>query len=416
MNNLNLKISGKSDTGKKRIANEDYYGAFFGNYGNLLIVCDGMGGHKGGAIASRMAVEVIENYFRQLKEDYDPVKEIDAAIKEANKALKEETLRNSELAQMGTTLVLLLIVKQNAYWAHVGDSRIYLIRDGSIKRLTKDHSYVQQLIDAGVLSREQAENHPKKNVILRSLGAGSNNEPEISGPFPLKENDVFLLCSDGLTIYVSDEELLHTVMSNDCQTACDKLVDLANERGGKDNITVQIAKILNSNSKKDENDFSFKTKAMFVLFFLILTVGLSLVAFFGINEITKIFDSQSLTKEQTDSSFAKKYDSKEQTKIKKPSDDINPDSALFDIQRRAISDSVIESLIIQESDLKNNDKDSLKNSNRNIDAKRRKDELKFKLKQDNIDSSKNESLTKQSDKKNKNKDRAKQKENISIQK
>jgi protein phosphatase len=144
---------------------------------------------------------------------------------------------------MGSTVVITLLHDDKAFTANLGDSRIYLCRDGEIKQITKDHSLVQQMVDSRMISKEEAKTHPKKNVITKSLGIGLQTEPDVSNAMLLKENDIIILCSDGLTTFVKDNEILETVTNNSVQDAANKLVELANKRGGEDNITIQIAKV-----------------------------------------------------------------------------------------------------------------------------------------------------------------------------
>ena len=240
---LKIEIGNHSDVGRVREVNEDYFGSFHGHYGELLIVCDGMGGHKGGEIASRLSVESIRNHFESLNNSFDPVKELKASIQSANNTLIGTAQRDQALNEMGSTVVIALLQNDKAYIANLGDSRIYLCRDGEINQLTKDHSLVQQMVDSRMISQEEAKHHPQKNVITRSLGIGLQTEPAVSEGIKLKEYDIFILCSDGLTAFVNDNEILKIVSNEPVQEAANKLVDLANKRGGEDNITVQIAKV-----------------------------------------------------------------------------------------------------------------------------------------------------------------------------
>lgn len=245
MNNSDPEIGNRSDIGRVRKANEDYFGTFRGPFGTLVVVCDGMGGHKGGAVASRLAVEVIKNHFESLENEFDQKEELRKSLIAASNTVLEKASEDSELTGMGSTAVVLLIQDNNGYYAHVGDSRIYHIRSKEIRQITKDHSLVQQMVDAGMITEKAAKNHPKKNVITRALGSDGNAEPEVNEPLELCKNDKFILCSDGLTGFVDDNELLKFADKYNPQEACTKLVDLANDRGGKDNITVQIVKITN---------------------------------------------------------------------------------------------------------------------------------------------------------------------------
>jgi protein phosphatase len=240
---LKIEIGNHSDVGRVREVNEDYFGSFQGQYGELLVVCDGMGGHKGGEIASRLSVESIRNHFESLNNSFNPIKELKASIQSANNTLIDTAKIDPALNEMGSTVVITLLQNDKAYIANLGDSRIYLCRDGEIKQLTKDHSLVQQMVDSRMISQEEAKHHPQKNVITRSLGIGLQTEPEVSEEIKLKDCDIFILCSDGLTTFVDDNEILKIVLNDPVQEAANKLVDLANERGGEDNITVQIVKV-----------------------------------------------------------------------------------------------------------------------------------------------------------------------------
>jgi protein phosphatase len=240
---IKLDIGNHSDVGKVREVNEDYFGSFHGSYGDLLIVCDGMGGHKGGEIASRLSVETIKSHFELLSDEYNPRKELLAALQKANTTLLESAKVDSSLADMGSTAVITLFINRRIFTANLGDSRIYLIRGNEINQLTKDHSLVQQMIDSHLITEEDAKTHPKKNVITKSLGIQNEAEPDLGEPITVSENDIFILCTDGLTSYVNDGEIMSTAVEYPSQEASNKLVELANEHGGGDNITVLIARV-----------------------------------------------------------------------------------------------------------------------------------------------------------------------------
>jgi PPM family protein phosphatase len=207
--------------------------------GVLAVVCDGMGGHEAGEIASRLAAETIIRRFET--DDGDALTLLPRAVQAANRAIFEAAERNRKLAGMGTTVTALLLRNGHAYGAHVGDSRTYLVRHGEIFAMTEDHSAVMALVRQGVISREEARHHPDKNVISRALG--SHRDVQVTGwpqPFALLPGDAFLLCSDGLYDLVDDDVLLATVRDTHPQVACDRLVTLAREAGGHDNISVAI--------------------------------------------------------------------------------------------------------------------------------------------------------------------------------
>jgi PPM family protein phosphatase len=217
-------------------------------HGAILLVADGMGGRAGGARASALAVAAVRRAMSNSTaggNGLDPdgfVVQLRRALDEANRAIHDEAGREYHLRGMGTTATLAGLHGDAVYLAQVGDSRAYLVRGGSVTRLTRDQSLVQDLIDSGVL--DEAEAHTvRRNVILQALGAGPSVEPEVTYQ-GLRKDDVLLLCSDGLSQVVSDDEILEAVtQSGDCLTMCDRLVGLANDRGGPDNVTVLVARV-----------------------------------------------------------------------------------------------------------------------------------------------------------------------------
>jgi len=271
---LHLEIGNHSDVGQVRERNEDYFGSFSGSFGNLLVVCDGMGGHKGGEIASRLAVETIKNHFEKLPAEFYPAGEIRKALEEANDSIITTAERDTSLTDMGSTVVLVLILNDLAYCANLGDSRIYLISNGNIRRFTKDHSLVQQMIDSNMITEAEAHDHPKKNVITKALGIDENLEPDILEPLELKDNYKLVLCTDGLTSTVSEDEILKMAENDTPQQASQKLVDMANERGGTDNITVQVV----SFSSEKPVDKSQKKSGGNLLMYSVLAAALLALA------------------------------------------------------------------------------------------------------------------------------------------
>lgn len=236
-------IVGKTDVGKKRKANEDSMGDAVTRNGWVSVVCDGMGGHVGGAVASKIAVTtILENLDRVYYED--PKIAIGESIDKANLAILEKAVEQPELAGMGSTCVLLLVRDGKVYIGHVGDSRIYLIRSKQILQLTKDHSYVQMLVDCGEITKEQMERHPRKNEITNALGLPNMSPATVLNNEIIPEaGDCFLLCSDGLSGMVSDNAINKVISRQsemNAQDRVDKLVAMANENGGLDNITVQL--------------------------------------------------------------------------------------------------------------------------------------------------------------------------------
>jgi len=234
----------KTDIGKAREKNQDYYYISSPEDAiRLYILADGMGGDKGGEVASKLATESARNYiydnFGQTEKQRDDIlKLIKDAMLYANMVVYEKAKQEKDLASMGTTLEVCLIYNNKAYIGHIGDSRIYRIRKGIMRKLTKDHSYVQQLVEDGKITREEANIHPKKNMLTKALGCTPFVEPDIRAR-NFEKSDILIMCSDGLSNMVEEEEICKTVISSP-STAAEKLVNKANEAGGYDNITVVI--------------------------------------------------------------------------------------------------------------------------------------------------------------------------------
>lgn len=236
-------VVGRTDVGRKRAANEDNMSNAITQNGLVAVVCDGMGGHVGGATASRIAVNCIIEHLNNVYYD-DPRIAIGESIDAANRAILHEANEHPELTGMGSTCVLLLVRGGKVYIGHVGDSRIYLVRSKKIAQLTKDHSYVQMLVDCGEITKEQAEHHPRKNEITNALGIPNMSPATVADDAIIPEaGDCFVLCSDGLSGMVSDD-IINKVVSKqtemNAQERVDRLVTLANDNGGVDNITVQL--------------------------------------------------------------------------------------------------------------------------------------------------------------------------------
>jgi serine/threonine protein phosphatase PrpC/tetratricopeptide (TPR) repeat protein len=232
----------ETDVGLVREKNEDNHRVDRIADGWLLVVCDGMGGHLGGQMASEIAVNVIwERIVQGLRSpDANPMQLLWDAIVDANNRVYAEAQANAELRNMGTTVVIVLVRHGKAYVAHVGDSRVYLMRNGELSQVTRDHAKVQMMLEQGILSPEEAENHPDKNVILKAVGHKPELEPEVQGsPIPVQKGDTFLLCSDGLTDVVSDPEIEEALFLEP-ELVVTELIDLAKERGAPDNVTVAI--------------------------------------------------------------------------------------------------------------------------------------------------------------------------------
>jgi serine/threonine protein phosphatase PrpC len=240
-----MKYSSKSLTnvGKVRSANEDNLGEAKTPNGDLFVVCDGMGGHVGGAQASTIAVNSLIEYFQ--REVYDNViQAIDHALSFANEQIYASALSNPELKGMGTTAVVLLVRGEECFVGHVGDSRIYLRSNGKLNRITKDHSFVQTLVDSGVIDDEDAESHPNKNQILQALGIAPAVKATIcQSPILPKAGDMFLLCSDGLNGMVNDRDMERIMQEDNLMVTSENLITAALNGGGHDNITASLVLI-----------------------------------------------------------------------------------------------------------------------------------------------------------------------------
>lgn len=244
-----VQIASHSDVGFRRRNNQDSYAVMlspdaetFQARGHLFIVADGMGGHAVGEMASQIAVETVPHvYFKNRTDDMSTA--LHAAILDANTAVHEKGSQNLDFHRMGTTVVVLTLGPTGAFAGHVGDSRLYRVRREQIDQLTFDHSLEWELIRRGQLKSNQQLLPDMKHVITRSIGPESEVEPEVEGPFPVWPGDTFLLCSDGLTGLVKDAEIGAIVKHLPPKDACRMLVNLANQRGGPDNITVVIAQV-----------------------------------------------------------------------------------------------------------------------------------------------------------------------------
>jgi len=252
---------GLTDVGRKRKHNEDAY-ALDVNEG-LFIVADGMGGHAAGEVAAKITVQTIGEFIaatRQKEEAtwpfrYDHELEFNSnrlaiAIEKANERVMAAVAAQPWLKGMGTTVVAGLINEKTLSLAHVGDSRAYLFREGTLRRLTDDHSWVHEQVAAGILTEDEAKSHPLKNVVTRALGGGPSVSPDLQ-ELAFRAGDEFIFCSDGLTTMLSDEEIhAEAEKEREPQSLCRNLVDEANDRGGVDNITVVVVRVPDASAPK----------------------------------------------------------------------------------------------------------------------------------------------------------------------
>lgn len=247
-NRLVINAVLRTDVGKVRSENQDFgtfttptdeRGARPG--GRLLIVADGMGGHRGGATASRLAAETVKAQYLG-NEGHDVPAALREALSRANARIFSEAQTNPDLRGMGTTTSVLAVLGDQAWLAHVGDSRIYMVRGDSIQQLTDDHSLVATMVREGLLTSQEAETHPRRNVLQRSMGVAEEVDVDVRGPIQLQADDVFILCSDGLHGLVKEPELME-IARQPIEEAADEYLKRALERGAPDNVTVIVARV-----------------------------------------------------------------------------------------------------------------------------------------------------------------------------
>lgn len=241
-----MLIKGNTDIGKIRQANEDGYD--FGSFDDgtsWAVVCDGMGGVRGGQIASSLVTEMVSDKIRKCYNKLMPVYSFEniflSTITTANVIVNDRSFTDTEFQGMGTTIVAAIVKDTQACIAHVGDSRVYKLNSEGITQLTKDHSLAQEMLDSGQITKEEFENYPKKNIITRALGI--DEKVEIDFDFTdVAEGDLLLLCTDGLSGLLSDEEIYNIYRNTDFELLCDEYIRAANEKGGYDNITAVVMK------------------------------------------------------------------------------------------------------------------------------------------------------------------------------
>ncbi|HYU46445.1 MAG TPA: PP2C family serine/threonine-protein phosphatase [Terriglobales bacterium] len=244
------EVSCQSDIGCHRENNEDSFGYWepdddlqFQRKGRLAVVADGMGGYEGGQEASRLAVEAIISSYRD-SNGADPQEALAVALQIAHERIRQYALAHPHLRGMGTTCTTIVIAKDLLYYVHVGDTRLYRVRGGQITQVTRDHSYVGRLVEAGMITREDAEKHPQRNILTAALGTTSDLVMDSPGrPEPLQSGDVLVICSDGLWGQVRDPEILQALAGKSAEETGRELILLARERGGPDNITIEILRL-----------------------------------------------------------------------------------------------------------------------------------------------------------------------------
>ena len=250
-----LEISSCTDPGMVRSHNEDSIAADAAN--GLVVLADGMGGYNAGEVASGMATTVIITEMRQILAAAEPyqidprtnqqiaARLVREQVLKANSSIYQAAQSQPQYAGMGTTLVVTLFYDNRVLVAHLGDSRLYLLRDGSFRQVTRDHSLLQEQIDSGLITPEQAKNAQHKNLVTKALGIDPSVEPEMH-EYPTRPGDIYLLCSDGLCDMVDDEDISMTLqaLGGNLKLAAQQLVQMANDNGGRDNVSVILVRVL----------------------------------------------------------------------------------------------------------------------------------------------------------------------------
>jgi serine/threonine protein phosphatase PrpC len=249
-NSPTVDFGEKTDVGKVRAGNEDSCKVYRPDecpdgIDGLLVVADGMGGHAAGEDASRITVETVVVFLTDAAREVGEMEEdillgfMSDALEEANQKVLEEAAISPEKRGMGTTCTAALLKRNHSYIAHIGDSRAYLLRDSILTRLTKDHSFVEEEVERGALTPEEARVHPRRNVVTRAIGIGSDLNVDTYSE-DLESGDRLMLCSDGLNSMIPDARIAEILGEGDAQASCDNLVNAANDAGGSDNITVVV--------------------------------------------------------------------------------------------------------------------------------------------------------------------------------
>jgi serine/threonine protein phosphatase PrpC len=259
---LGLEVVGRTDVGRVRPSNEDHFG--FDERLGVFVVCDGMGGHAAGEIASQIAVDTVLSFFRERKGGIDNdaylgdapagARLLAEAVKQANDAILAYADENKNTSGMGTTLVAARFCDGTFSIANVGDSRIYLFREGQLLQLTEDHSLVMEQVRRGMITLEQAKKSSAQNIITRALGTDESTLPDL-GEFPAQGGDILLLTTDGVLRHVDDDDITSILLQlPSLQAACNTLIDAANEGGGEDNSTCMLIRVRNDDTKPMPND------------------------------------------------------------------------------------------------------------------------------------------------------------------
>jgi PPM family protein phosphatase len=245
-----VELASLTDVGCVRENNEDSYSYWepesdelFRRVGRLLVVADGMGGYGGGEVASQMATSTITDVYAHSQQS-DIQQSLLQAFAEAHRRIRQRARENDELRGMGTTCIALALVNGHFFFAHIGDSRLYFLTQGKVRCLSHDHTLISRWVENGIIRAEDAENHPQRHVLTAALGVADDIQPDRSSePIPVRKGDVLMVCTDGLWGQVKDDEIQHTLSTCSPADSCRILCNLAKDRGGPDNITLQVLRV-----------------------------------------------------------------------------------------------------------------------------------------------------------------------------
>lgn len=273
-NKLNLEVGASTETGYVRNENQDRMSWTPVPWGQLYVIADGMGGHAGGAKAAELTIQGLARHLSETAKNVPVDAAIQNAFEKTNRDVYDQAHAGDPMTEgMGSTAVMLLIFGEFAKIAHVGDSRAYLYREGKLRLLTKDHTQVQRMVDAGMLTPEQARTHPSASILDRAIGNRPNVTVDISTDLPLNNGDGILLCSDGLSGYADDHEIEAVMdVSLSPQENVDRLINMALQKGGEDNVTVQFIRF-GKRAKAQKRNYKSLLKSIFMSFLIVGIIG-----------------------------------------------------------------------------------------------------------------------------------------------
>jgi protein phosphatase len=282
---MDIKFFGKSDIGKTRRTNEDFFlSQKLNDREYIFIVADGMGGHQAGDVASELGTNTfLREYKLRRSAGMDIREAMEESIYKANDSILQMAASDPRKSGMGTTFSACVVYDSFAHIIHVGDSRVYMVRDEHLSRMTRDQTFVEKMVEEGRISEEEAREHPQKNILYMSLGAQESFEPEARSDIEINDGDIFVICSDGLNNMISDDVILEYTLSYPPEEAVERLIEAANDMGGMDNITILIVEVGKRKKSKDTEPIDISElnhkKKKWPLFFFFCYLALCLMSF-----------------------------------------------------------------------------------------------------------------------------------------